>query len=501
MTYTMSLPQGSMLEHYRIERVLGQGIFGITYLAYDTQEERQVAIREHFPNNYVFRGADRMQVLPQEDSEDIGWMQENFLEEAQMLQTLDQAQLVKLHRTFTANGTAYYVMDYIEGVPLSEASELRHSSHQWTEEELRSLLDSLLGALEYLHAKGALHGDIKPENILVNARLEPTIIDFGMARRAYTDQTEHVIESIGYTPIEQLKSQSEVGAWSDLYALGCTMYTLVTGERPARSIDRIQVAQDPVKPLLGREELSHYTLILRESIDHAMAVDAGKRWQSAREWRVVVQGGYLNPTGPQYIYKTSRLTWLGLGISTLALLGLGGVLIYHGQEMDRYEGLLAAHRQQVEHAKDVMAYMVEDNLDEERIRMAPARTDLYVCLSEAMQADRDKDYPRAFRLYRQAAAQGDPDAQNNLGSLYEQTVGENPPYALALKWYTRAAMRGSGYAMKNLGSCYELGKGVPVDTAQARAWYLKCLETLDPRYEKARKLAEQGLKRIDQGAL
>ncbi len=503
MSYTMSLPEGSMLEHYRIERVLGQGGLGFTYLAYDTEGEKQVAIREHFPANDVFRGAGQTQVFAKQSAEEIAWMQEDFIEEAQQLAALDQPHIIKVLESFTANGTAYYVMNHIEGVSLADASTLRHSSHQWSEAELRSLLDILLGTLEYLHTQDIHHGDIKPENILVNAQLEPTLIDFALARQRYAERTEQRIESLGYTPIELLRSQAELGDWSDLYALGCTMYLLMTGERPAHSIDRIQVEQDPVEPLMERLDMSRYSLDLRKSIDCAMEVDSSKRWQSAHEWRLALAGDFV--VGEQVVYKTSKLPWIITGGLAVLLAGAATAgLVYHDmkkEQIEDYEAALSAEKGRVELHKKIMLYMVEDNLDEERIRNEPMRRDIYECIGEAMRAEQAKDYPLAFRLYRQAAAQGDPDAQDKLGALYEKALDREVAYELAAKWYARAALRGSGSGMVHLAGCYEYGRGLPRSKRNARIWYQKCLETVDYRYGQARERALKALDRMDREAL
>jgi formylglycine-generating enzyme required for sulfatase activity len=159
-------------------------------------------------------------------------------------------------------------------------------SNPFTETEIQDLLTKVLDALGYLHERGIYHRDIKPGNILVT-KAGPVLIDFGAARQRLSERSLTVIESAGYTPFEQLQSRGKIGPWSDLYALGATLYKAITGETPAKANDR--VFDDPLVPLAQREELrGRYSPKILASIDKAMVPQISGRFQNAAEWQVAL---------------------------------------------------------------------------------------------------------------------------------------------------------------------------------------------------------------------
>jgi TPR repeat protein/serine/threonine protein kinase len=284
-----ALPQGTRIEEFIIERVLGSGGFGITYLARDTGLNRQVVIKENLPAQFAWRDPASGTVRPRHtttgDRDDFEWSLTNFLREAETLASLDHPGIVRVLRKFEANGTAYFVMPFVEGVAFDELIESRRAKGQvFSEEELGGLLDRMLHALGYLHARGIYHRDIKPGNILISNEGVPALIDFGSARQRLSERSMTVVESAGYTPFEQLQSRGNVGPWSDLFALGATLVKAITFEAPPKAADRI--GDDPMVPLASRKPLAGiYSPVLLTSIDRALAVNVKARWQSAEEWR------------------------------------------------------------------------------------------------------------------------------------------------------------------------------------------------------------------------
>ncbi len=280
---SQELPPGTKLGDYIIERTLGQGGFGITYLAKDTTHDIHVVIKENLPFSFAYRDTTTLKVHSRRSQADEGtfdWAEKNFLNEANTLASLDHPHIVKVTQVFSALETAYFVMPYIEGFSLDKYREKVGTP---TEEWLYGLLAALLNALDYLHQKGLLHRDLKPGNILLTEGGQPQLIDFGTARQMLSEKSQTVIESPGYTPFEQTESRGNVGPWSDLYALGGTLYKLITGETPLKSSDRVR--QDPYLPLEHRPELQgHFSPPLLKSIDKALAVWPEDRWQSAEEW-------------------------------------------------------------------------------------------------------------------------------------------------------------------------------------------------------------------------
>lgn len=244
------LPANYRLQDYRITEVLGQGGFGITYSAYDLLFDRNVVIKENLPAALSHRDSKTRCVQPLTEGTGPGsyaWALRNFLNEARILSKLEHPNIIKVITAFSALGTAYYVMPYVSGTSLNKASV------PMPESEILPMLSDLLDALEYLHSKNLLHRDIKPANILRSQNGTPILIDFGTAR-VLTEHSQTTVESPGYTPFEQMQSHGNLGPWTDLYALGATMYYLITGTKPLKSADRVG-RDDKHIPLAGRPEL------------------------------------------------------------------------------------------------------------------------------------------------------------------------------------------------------------------------------------------------------
>jgi TPR repeat protein/serine/threonine protein kinase len=296
---TQALPAGTRLEEFVIERVLGSGGFGITYLARDTRLDRKVVIKENLPAQFCFRDLHSLTVAPRhthgEDAENFRWSLQNFSKEAAMLASLDHPGIVKVLRSFEAFGTAYFVMPYLEGFTFDELiASRRYKGQEFSEEELLGFLCHVLGALGYLHDRGVYHRDIKPGNLFVTLEGMPVLIDFGSARQRLSERSMTVIESAGYTPFEQLQSRGNVGPWSDLYALGGSLERAITGWAPPKAADRI--GKDPRDPLATLQNLpGRASPAFLASIDRALKLDAQERWQSAGQWQealVMVQMGH-----------------------------------------------------------------------------------------------------------------------------------------------------------------------------------------------------------------
>jgi formylglycine-generating enzyme required for sulfatase activity len=283
---SQALPAGTRLEEFVIERVLGSGGFGITYLATDTSLGRQVVIKENLPVQFCFRDTHSLTVSPRhshgEDAENFLWSLDNFWKEGAMLASLDHRGIVRVLRSFQAFGTAYFVMPFVEGMALDELAKEREGK-PFSEEELRGLLERVLDALGYLHERGIYHRDLKPGNLLITHAGIPVLIDFGSARQRLSERSMTVVESAGYTPFEQLQSRGNVGPWSDLYALGGTLVKAITGETLPKANDR--VFDDPWQALADREELlSVFSPRFLQSLDRALALHPRDRWQDAGEW-------------------------------------------------------------------------------------------------------------------------------------------------------------------------------------------------------------------------
>lgn len=282
------LPNGSRLQEFIIETTIGFGGFGITYLAMDTSLGRKVVIKEHLPDMFSFRDVASMTVRPRHSSgetlENYEWSIKSFTRESEMLASLEHPNIVRILRRFEANGTAYFVMPFVEGQSFDKVIAAREEAGGgFSEKELREMLDPLLGAFSYLHSLGIYHRDVKPGNVLVTAAGVPVLIDFGAARQQFGAKSMTVIESAGYTPFEQTESRGNVGPWSDLYALGGVLRKAITFQTPARSADRIR--RDPMVGLAGDPQwCERFSRVFLEAVDRALRVNEEDRWQQAEDW-------------------------------------------------------------------------------------------------------------------------------------------------------------------------------------------------------------------------
>ena len=277
------MPQGHRLQEYELVRVLGFGGFGMTYLGFDHNLDKAIAIKEYLPSDIATRTADRS-VAPQasEFRGDFQWGLERFLDEARTLARFDHRHIIKVHRFFEANGTAYIVMEYAEGETLSVYLERKGTL---SEAELKGILYPLLDGLEVVHGADFLHRDIKPGNIVLrDVDDSPVLLDFGAARQAIGAKSRSVTSIVtpGYAPIEQYSSRGYQGAWTDIYALGGVCYRALTGQVPDDATDRVR--NDPLVPVSQRcaDRASGAFL---SAIDMALSVDEGDRPQSISVWR------------------------------------------------------------------------------------------------------------------------------------------------------------------------------------------------------------------------
>jgi len=272
-THQNALPLNSMLMEYRLQSVLGAGGFGITYLAHDTNLQKDVAIKEYLPSAVAVRGSGGT-VLPTTTGmeKDYRWGLDRFIQEARTLAKFSHPHIVRVNRFFEANGTGYMVMDYEAGEPLK--AWLQRNPFP-PEPALRAMLAPLLDGLEKVHAAGFLHRDIKPDNIFIRKDGGPVLIDFGSARQAVggATQTLTTIVSPGYAPFEQYTTSAEQGPWSDIYSLSGVLYFAITGQSPPDAITRMK--SDALNQGLGAARM-------RYSGASSMPLAGASRWKTDR---------------------------------------------------------------------------------------------------------------------------------------------------------------------------------------------------------------------------
>ena len=290
-----TLPLGTRLRDYEITGLIGEGGFGIVYLAWDHSLQRRVAIKEYMPASMAARvnGSSAIVVKSGRHLDTFRAGLKSFVNEARLLARFDHPSLVKVYRFWEENGTAYMVMPYYEGPTLKAA--LAGLGRAPREDELRAWLRPLLDALAVMHAAQCYHRDIAPDNILLTPR-GPLLLDFGAARRVIGDMT-HAITVVlkpGYAPIEQYGDVATMtqGAWTDLYALACVVYYAIAGKTPTSSVERLM--DDRLEPL-AVSAAGRYSGAFLRAIDAALAVRPGDRPQTEREFRALLDADLPRP--------------------------------------------------------------------------------------------------------------------------------------------------------------------------------------------------------------
>ena len=217
---------------YKIVRILGQGGFGITYLAIQVSANRQVAIKELFLNGVNERAGNTIRVSNSVNDSLFEKQKEKCKKEAKRIMSLDNEHIVKVYDLFEENNTVYYVMDYLEGESL--ASKMKREGHPLTESEVMDILPQLLDALSEIHKFQIWHLDIKPANIML---IDKTVvlIDVGASKQITPSEmtSTALYFTPGYAPAEQTGMLfNQFGPWTDLYAVGATIFNLLTGKSP-----------------------------------------------------------------------------------------------------------------------------------------------------------------------------------------------------------------------------------------------------------------------------
>jgi serine/threonine protein kinase len=428
-----ALKPGYRLHWYTIDKVLGQGGFGITYLAHDTNLDQRVAIKEFLPTAFVVRDENNdLRPATEEHAQQYQWALDRFISEARTLAKFDHHNIVRVLAVFEANNAAYIVMRYEEGQNLEDYL-LEHGP--LSEQQLLDIILPVIDGLEIVHQAGFIHRDIKPDNIFIREDGSPVLIDFGAAREAMGDdrKTLTTLVSPGYAPIEQyLTINQDQGPWTDIYALGGTMYRAIMCKRPVdaltRSNDLSSEKPDPYRSVagsLGDQYTRHFLLAIDAAMQHkrhlrpknlmawkaqllgeviasesnqenseppAARVDSEAETVSYSNTTEVIHGGAASKNstieGGLYKRKETR-NILSLTVLVFALLGVivVGIHLYrtYGQSPSLPEeiGSNQVHAISTNHQSDII---------KEDVPISKKRTKLIVLPFVNMSDDKDQDY-------------------------------------------------------------------------------------------------------------
>jgi serine/threonine protein kinase len=294
----MYLPTETILNNrYRVDAIIGQGGFGVTYLAQDLTLHVKVAVKEYLPRQMASRteGQTKVTVYSGEAREHFDYGLKKFLEEARSVAKFaNHHNIVSARDYFEANGTAYMVMEYIEGVTFKQFLEQKGGRIPF---ELASqIMMPVMDALREVHGTGLLHRDISPDNVYITADGRIKLLDFGAARYFSGEYSKSlsVILKTGYAPEEQYRSRGKQGAWTDVYATAATLYRAITGRTPPDALDRKE--EDTLEPP------SRLGIVItpeaEQALMKALAVNAHSRFQNMGDFQNALHSGAALPVSP-----------------------------------------------------------------------------------------------------------------------------------------------------------------------------------------------------------
>ena len=281
--YPVALRAGTVLNgRYLIGRVLGQGGFGITYLAWDQKLGARVAVKEYMPGEMAARvDGTTVSVMSEARTEDFSYGKERFSEEARTLaKFMGQPNIAGVTDYFDENDTSYFVMDYIEGI--SFKTYIANQGGKVSVEEALDVMIPVLRALTAVHGEGFIHRDVTPDNIYITKDGNVKLLDFGSARYSIGDKSKSldVILKVGYAPKEQYTRRGRQGPYTDVYSCAACLYAAITGFLPPESLDRLE--QDTLVP--PSEAGVEIPLYLERAILKGLAVQPDDRFQTAGEF-------------------------------------------------------------------------------------------------------------------------------------------------------------------------------------------------------------------------
>ena len=319
------LPIGTILGDFKITGIVGEGGFGIVYLAYEAALDRTVAIKEYLPSSIAGRtGNQSVMVRSQLNTNAFTTGLKNFLREAQLLARFSHPAMVEVHRVWEQNSTAYMAMRYYDGKTLRE---LRQGSTHVDELYIRRLVEPILDALSLLHAQNVIHRDVSPDNILMRGNGAPVLLDLGAARLVIGGMTQALTTILkpGYAPIEQYVDDGTMrqGPWTDVYGLGAVLYYLLTGVAPPQAVARM--ITDPLRDTLASKVKIPVAPYFLDALAKALAVRPDDRYQSVDELRDGLQWNEPLPMEPRTTYARAEVKKLAAAAASASGVATGSL--------------------------------------------------------------------------------------------------------------------------------------------------------------------------------
>ncbi len=332
----MELQPGTVLcgGKYTLEKKIGEGGFGITYKALQSGLNRTVCIKEYFPAGKCVRETHARTVYVQGASENLfEKYRQSFVKEAKMLATLHHPNIVEVIDVFDENNTSYMVMDFIEGKSLQSVVDSRG---RLPYPEVVNYIAQVTNAVGYIHERHILHRDIKPDNIMITADYKAILIDFGSAREFEQDKTQVHTSMLthGYAPTEQYTANSRKGSYTDIYAIGATMYFVLTGQVPLEAAARLTEPMAAPKELVPDIPEEANRTILK-----AMQLKAENRHQTVQEFMDDLRNVRPSVLVDETIGGTTsyKKLWQMLAVAGCIIVVLIGYLIFRPKKVVEVE--------------------------------------------------------------------------------------------------------------------------------------------------------------------
>lgn len=464
----MTLQQDYTLQdgNYRILKVLGQGGFGITYLAIQVRLDRKVAIKEFFMKDFCERNETTRQVTlgTAGSRETVNSCRMKFLKEAKHIAKLDHPNIIRIIDVFDENSTSYYVMEYIEGGSLSNKLGTTGLSMS----EATRYIFQVAETLEYIHKKNIAHLDIKPGNIMLNGNDEIVLIDFGVSKQydfSTGEQTSvsPVGCSSGYAPLEQYEPDGvkDFSPQTDIYSLGATYFKLLTGITPLKAS---KITKDFLQENLKAKGVPTAVISI---ICKSMEKLKENRFSDVCSF---IEG--LNSISLQVADSSDKKD------ENIAYKQYeeGTAVMPSQEEIDNWVKNIISSEYNTGRYKSAFEHFSEYA----KMENATAQYYLGKMYYEGQCVGGSRNYDKAAEWYRKSAEQGNAEAQYELGCMYYDGKGVSRDYAKAAEWYQKSAEQGNAAAQFSLGYMYNKGEGVSKDYAKVVEWYLKFAEQGDP---------------------
>ena len=485
---------------YRIERVLGQGGFGITYMAIQVSANCQVAIKELFLNGVNERAGNSIRVSNSVNDSLFEKQKEKFKKEAKRIMSLDNEHVVKVYDLFEENNTVYYVMDYLEGESL--ASKMKREGHPLTESEVMDILPQLLDALSEIHKFQIWHLDIKPANIML---IDKTVVltDFGASKQITPSEmtSTALYFTPGYAPAEQTGMLfNQFGPWTDLYAVGATIFNLLTGKSPLEfDIEEFKEDDLPESNLGLMYKMINWMMQPRRKDRPQKAEDVKQKY-----YVDLVSIGVISIA--KEVFNKEIVKTKGEDIDFVKDLGATKNQIdviqkeikeLFGADVEGYpmthDCIVVAILQQLgwlfdfsgrseEEATDEDAEELEnlvkeqnkilEDRNEETVVSGGGKVDNNMTVEEMVSLI-NSDNQKGLETVRGIANSGNADAQLLVGIMYHMGIAGEEHQSDAAYYFRMAAEQGLASAQTNLGKCYLAGDGVPEDDKKAFEWFEK----------------------------